>query len=103
MFPNSNSPTIPVSRRFQEDFKRYGPANAVPTQNHFEGYVTTLVFLEALKRAGPAPTREKLVKALDSMKETDIGGFVVDFSPDRHAGSRFVDVGIISSSCRLVF
>jgi len=103
VFPNSNSPTIPVSRRFQEDFKRYGPANAAPTQNHFEGYVTTLVFLDALKRSGPAPTREKLVKALDSMKETDIGGFTVDFSPDRHTGSRFVDVGIISSSCRLVF
>lgn len=103
VFPNSNSPTIPVSRLFQEEFKRYGPANATPTQNHFEGYVTTLVFLDALKRAGPAPTREKLVKALDSMKENDIGGFTVDFSPGRHTGSRFVDVGIISSKCRLVF
>lgn len=103
VFPNSNSPTIPVSRRFQEEFKRYAPANTTPTQNHFEGYVTTLVFLDALKRAGPAPTREKLVKALDSMKENDIGGFTVDFSTGRHTGSRFVDVGIISSKCRLVF
>jgi ABC-type branched-subunit amino acid transport system substrate-binding protein len=103
VFPNSNSPTIPVSRRFQEDFKRYGPSDSAPTQNHFEGYVTTLVFLDALKRAGPAPTREKLVKALDSMKDTDIGGFTVDFSPSRHTGSRFVDIGIVSNNCRLVF
>lgn len=103
VFPNSNSPTIPVSRCFQEDFKRYGPSDAVPTQNHFEGYVTTLVLLDALKRAGPAPTREKLVKALDAAKQTDIGGFMVDFSPSHHTGSRFVDIGIISSNCRLVF
>ena len=103
VFPNGNSPTIPVSRRFQEDFKRYGPAKVAPTQNHFEGYVTTLVLLDALKRAGPAPTREKLVKALDGMKEIDIGGFTVDFSPGRHTGSRFVDIGIVSNNCRLVF
>lgn len=103
VFPNGGSPTIPVSRRFQEDFRRYGPPDVVPTQNHFEAYITTLVLLDALKRAGPAPTREKLVKALDATREADIGGFRVDFSPSRHTGSRFVDISIISNNCRLVF
>jgi hypothetical protein len=37
------------------------------------------------------------------MKDTDIGGFTVDFSPSRHTGSRFVDIGIVSNNCRLVF
>ncbi len=103
VFPNGNSPTTPLSRRFQADFKRFAPADAVSTQNHFEAYVTTQVLLEALKRAGPAPTREKVVRALDSMKDVDLGGFNVDFSPEKHTGSRYVDISIVSSNCRLVF
>lgn len=103
VFPNSGSPTIPLSRRFKEDFKRFAPADTASTQLHFEGYITTLVLAEALKRAGAPATREKLVKALDSLKDVDLGGFIVDFSPTRHTGSRFVDIGIISKNCRLVF
>lgn len=103
VFPNSGSPTIPLSRRFREDFQRFAPPNTTPTQLHYEGYITTLVLAEGLKRAGAPVTREKLVKALDSLKDVDLGGFVVDFSPARHTGSRFVDIGIISKNCRLVF
>lgn len=103
VFPNAASPTVPLSRRFQEDFQRYGDAGTLSTQSHFEGYVTTQVLIEGLRRAGPAPTREKLVQALESMREADIGGFMVDFSPSRRSGSRFVDIGIISNNCKLVF
>ena len=103
VFPNAASPTVPVSRRFQEEFRRFGGAEGAPTQSHFEGYVTTQVLIEGLRRAGPAPTRDKLVQALDSLRELDVGGFMVDFSPTRHAGSRFVDIGIISNRCKLVF
>lgn len=103
VFPNGNSPTTPLSRRFQADFKRHAPAGAVSTQNHFEAYVTTQVLLEGLKRAGPGPTREKITKALDGMREVDLGGFTVDFAPDKHTGSRFVDISIVSNNCRLVF
>ncbi len=103
VFPNGNSPTTPLSRRFQADFKRYAPADVVSTQNHFEAYVTTQVLLEALKRAGAAPTRDKVGKALDGMREVDLGGFTVDFAPDKHTGSRFVDISIVSNNCRLVF
>lgn len=103
VFPNAASPTVPVSRRFQEDFHRFGGAGALPTQSHFEGYVTTQVLIEGLRRAGSAPTREKLLQALESMRDTDIGGFLVDFSATRRTGSRFVDIGIISNNCKLVF
>lgn len=103
VFPNGASPTIPVSRRFQEDFRRFGPPDVVPAQTHFEAYITTLVLIEAMKRAGAAPTREKLLKALDGLKDADVGGFAVDFSPTRHTGSRFVDISIVSHNCRLVF
>ncbi len=101
--PNASSPTTPVARRFLEDFKRYAPPNVVPTQNHFEAYLTAQVLLEGLRRAGASPTREKLVKALDGLRDHDLGGFSVDFSPVRHTGSRFVDISIVSNNCKLVF
>jgi ABC-type branched-subunit amino acid transport system substrate-binding protein len=103
VFPNASSPTVPVSRRFQEDFQRFAGTGGLPTQSHFEGYVTTQVLIEGLRRSGAAPTREKLIQALESMRETDIGGFMVDFSATRRTGSRFVDIGIISNNCKLVF
>jgi hypothetical protein len=61
------------------------------------------VLIEGLRRSGAAPTREKLIQALESMREADIGGFMVDFSATRRTGSRFVDIGIISNNCKLVF
>jgi branched-chain amino acid transport system substrate-binding protein len=103
VFPNGNSPTTSLARRFQADFKRFAPAGVLAVQNHFEAYITTQVVIEALRRAGPKPTREKVVKALDGMKDVDLGGFVVDFSPNKHTGSQFVDIAIVSNDCKLVF
>jgi ABC-type branched-subunit amino acid transport system substrate-binding protein len=103
VFPNGNNPTTLLARRFQADFRRFAPPEIRAVQNHFEAYVTTLVVIEALRRAGPKPTREKVVKALDGMKDVDLGGYVVDFSPHKHTGSRFVDIAIISNDCKLVF
>jgi len=64
-----------------------------PTQNHFEAYITVQMLLEALKWAG---SREKLVKAPDGMKEVDVGGFEVDFSPTRHTASTSASSVIIA-------
>ena len=38
---------------------------------------------------------EKLFAALESMGNVDLGGFVVDFSPANHSGSKFVDLTMI--------
>ena len=49
------------------------------------------------------PTREKLVKSLDSMQKVDLGGFRIDFSSSKHTGSEFVDIGVIGKDCKLLF
>jgi len=48
------------------------------------------VLIEALKKAGPQLTREKLVAALDSIQsfETGVLGATISFSPTNHAGVR---------------
>jgi ABC-type branched-subunit amino acid transport system substrate-binding protein len=60
-----------------------------------EGYAGAKVLVEALRRAGPNPTRAKLVSALEGMSKFDIGGLEVGYGPDDHTGLDFADLSII--------
>ncbi len=103
VFPNIRNTTAPLVRQFRDDLRAYGPKDLKPTTIQFEGYVTAKVMLEAIKRIDGAPTREKLVKALNAMGKVNLGGFVVDYSPTRHAGSEYVELGVITKDCVVVY
>ena len=60
-----------------------------------EGYIAAKVLVEGLRRAGPNLTREKLVSALETMNEYDVGGFAVTYTGSDHSGSRFVELTAI--------
>jgi branched-chain amino acid transport system substrate-binding protein len=60
-----------------------------------ESFIAAKVAVEALKRAGPRPTREGFMQALDNLKSFDSGGYVVSFSPGSHNGSTFVELTVI--------
>ena len=68
-----------------------------------ESYIGAKVLGEAIRRAGPNPTREGLMKTLDSMQNFNVGGFVVDFSPTNHNGSRFVELTAIGKAGRFAY
>ncbi len=61
-----------------------------------EGFAGAKVLVEGLRRAGPNPTREKLLAALDNL-HYDIGGLQVDYSPTDHTGLDFADLSIIGT------
>jgi len=65
-----------------------------------EGFAAAKVLVEALRRAGPKPTRERLQVALEGLKKFDIGGLEVNFSPDDHTGLDFADLSIIGADGR---
>ena len=58
--------------------------------------------VQAETGAGKDPSREKLVAALESMNNYDLGGFVIDYSGGKRAGSSFVDLSIISKTGRFL-
>jgi ABC-type branched-subunit amino acid transport system substrate-binding protein len=60
-----------------------------------ESYIAAKVLVEGLRRAGPQPTREKLLAALDGVSNYDVGGYLVSFSPSNHNGSSFVSLSIL--------
>ena len=60
-----------------------------------ESYIGAKVAVEALRRAGPRPTRDGFLQALDGMKSLDAGGYVIGFAADNHNGSAFVELTVI--------
>jgi ABC-type branched-subunit amino acid transport system substrate-binding protein len=60
-----------------------------------EGFLAAKVFVEGLKRTGKSPTREGFIAEMEKMRDVDLGGFFVSYSPTNHAGSKFVDLTII--------
>ncbi|HTP63037.1 MAG TPA: ABC transporter substrate-binding protein [Burkholderiales bacterium] len=60
-----------------------------------EGFLVAKVFVEGLKRAGKNLTRETFIGEMEKMRDVDLGGFFVSYSPTNHAGSKFVDLTII--------
>lgn len=67
-----------------------------------EGFIAAKVFTEGLKRAGRDLTRDKLVRALESINRNnfDAGGFDVNFSPTNHNGSKYVDMTVITRDAK---
>jgi len=63
-----------------------------------EGFVSAKVLVEALRRAGPKPTREKLQAALEGISRFDLGGLNLSFSTTDHTGLDFADLSIITAS-----
>jgi ABC-type branched-subunit amino acid transport system substrate-binding protein len=68
-----------------------------------EAYIGAKVLVEGIRRAGTKLTRESLLKALDTIQRFDVGGYVVDFSPTNHNGSRFVELTAISKAGRFAY
>jgi ABC-type branched-subunit amino acid transport system substrate-binding protein len=55
----------------------------------FEAYLGAKVFAEAVRRAGPALTRDALMQALETMTAYDAGGYLLNYGRgDRHGSSR---------------
>jgi branched-chain amino acid transport system substrate-binding protein len=67
-----------------------------------EGYLTAKVFVEGLRRAGRNPTREALISGLESMREFNLGGFMISYGPKNHMGSAYTDLTIIGRGGKFV-
>ena len=76
--------------QYREDMKRFN-SNKKPSFLSLEGYIDAIILVEGLKRAGENPTTESVIKALESIKDQELGiGTKISYSPDNHQGSRKV-------------
>ena len=63
-----------------------------------EGYAAAKVLTEGLRRAGPGVTAVSLRDALEGLRNYDVGGLTVSYSPNNHTGLDFADLSIIDAS-----
>ncbi len=86
--------SVPVVKEYQAAMEAaYGKKEFSYTS--LESYIAAKMLVEGLRRAGPQPTREKLLAALDTVSNYDVGGYLLTFSPNNHNGSSFVSLTIL--------
>jgi ABC-type branched-subunit amino acid transport system substrate-binding protein len=95
------SPTLPLVSEYQRLMKQYAPGEAVSFSS-LEGFIGAKITVEALKRAGPNPTRDKIVKALNNFGEWNLGGVYVNYGPKGRSGWGSVDLTIVGSNGSLM-
>jgi ABC-type branched-subunit amino acid transport system substrate-binding protein len=99
--PYPYMPNLPAVREFHSVLKRFAP-DAQVNYTNFEQFLGAKVLVEGLRRAGRNPTRAKVVAALESVSEYDLGGVTVSYSPANRVGSRYVEVTVIGSTGKLL-
>lgn len=92
--PTVTKRSIPVVKEYQEASDKFKGKKGYSFQA-LESYIAMKVLVEGIRRAGPQPTREKLLAALDTMQNYDLGGYIVNFTPTNHNGSNFVGLTIL--------
>jgi branched-chain amino acid transport system substrate-binding protein len=100
VFPDPNRARIQIVREYQTAMKAMGKEEF--SLGSFESYINTRVLAEGLERAGRDLSRAKLQTALASMRNLDLGGFVVNYQASPFVGSKFVDLGVLGSSGRFI-
>jgi branched-chain amino acid transport system substrate-binding protein len=101
VMPYPYATRVPVAREFQTLMAKYQPDKVVSYAS-MESFIAAKILVEAIRRSGTEPTRQKIITQLEKLNNYDVGGFRVSFSPENHAGSKFVEVTVIGQGGRLL-
>jgi ABC-type branched-subunit amino acid transport system substrate-binding protein len=86
--PSPFAETYPAVKEYRALAAKYFPHDP-PNYVALEGFLNATVLVRALTNAGPSPTRETFVRALENLKELDIGiGHKLSYSGSSHEGLR---------------
>lgn len=83
-----------ITRAYQEAFARLKPGQPF-SYGSLEGYLTGKALVEALRRAGPTPTRASFLAGLRNT-DLDIEGVRISYRDGEHAGMSLVDLSIVT-------
>jgi branched-chain amino acid transport system substrate-binding protein len=98
--PYPFSGTMLITKEFLDVIK--GKQDVSASYSSMEGFISAKVLVEGLRRAGPKPTREKLIAGLESMNRYDMGGVDVTYGPNLRTGTTYIDITIIGKNGKFV-
>lgn len=102
VMPFPYSDTLSITREFKRLFAKHAGADTTISYTNFEEFIGAKVLVEGLRRAGPNPSAEKVLRALETISNYDVGGFMVSFSPGNRVGSRYVELTVIGRNGTLL-
>ena len=100
VFPNPMRTMTAIATEMQK--RALEKPGFVVSHQAIEGYVGAKVLVEGLRRAGKNPTRESLIAGLEKMRNYDLGGLTLSYSPKDHTGTEFVELSIIGKKGEFV-
>ena len=77
-------------------------SDQIASYEGLEGFIAAKSLGEAVRRAGPAPTRAALLKAMTGMVDYDVGGFRINLRPPLRDANRSVDLVYITAEGRVL-
>lgn len=84
--PSPTESSLPAVAQYHELLAKSYPGDE-PNFVSFEGFINAKVLVEGLKIAGRELIREKLVDAMEAMKDVDVGiGAAIRYGPQDHQG-----------------
>ena len=96
----SNLVSMPVVKECAEALHEFNGAKLNYTS--LESCIAAKTLVAALKKAGPKAGRESVLVAMGALGRLDLGGFTLNYSPNKHNGGNWVALTILSRGNRFV-
>jgi ABC-type branched-subunit amino acid transport system substrate-binding protein len=100
--PPPSKRSLPIVQEYQLAIEKHLGKKELSFTS-LESFIGAKVMVEALRRAGPKPTREAFMRELDNMKAYDVGGYIVGFGPNNHNGSSYVELTVIGRDLKFSY
>jgi len=95
VMPYPYTQSVPIVREYLAAIKAANDPKVKPNYSSMEGYVAARVFVEGLKRAR-STSYEPFISALESLQGHTLEGFNINFGPQSHVASRFVELSMLT-------
>lgn len=99
--PSPARRSVPLVAEYRKVLQHFAPGTE-PSYHGLDAFLEAKVLVDGLRKAGRSLTREKLLRALESMKNRDFGGVNVRYGPGDRTGSTYVDLVLLGSQNKVV-
>jgi branched-chain amino acid transport system substrate-binding protein len=99
VMPYAKKESLQVVRTYQAEMLAIEQGARIGGSS-FEGWINAQVMIEGVRRAGRELNRESLRQGLASIKQYDLGGFMINYAAAPFVGSRYIDMAIFGTGGR---
>jgi branched-chain amino acid transport system substrate-binding protein len=97
----SPSSSLPVVQECAKALRDAG-IKAKLNSAHLESCIGAKVLTEAMRRTKKVGDAQGLLTAMRTLGSYDTGGFTVSYRPDQHHGSKYVELGMVTRSGKML-